>query len=97
MSVAEVRSDQIGKGGIVYVNKTDYQTADLESLINFLSHVYRHIDVDMPAMDSLSLNEAPESHRIRDELSLKGLLQSMMDTLVPLSTALSVMTERFEK
>ena len=88
MSVIEVRNDRIGKGGIVYVNKTDYQTADLESLIKFLGHVYRHIDVDMPAM---GLNEAPESHRICDELSLKGLLQSTMDTLAPLSTAFSVM------
>ena len=94
MSVVEVKN-RIGRDGIVYVSKTDYQTADLESLIKFLSHVYRHIDIDMPAMDSLSLNEAPESHRIRDE-SLKGLLQSTMDRLLPLSTALSVMAERFE-
>ena len=68
--------------------------ADLESLIKFLSHVYQHIDVDMPAM---GLNKAPESHRIRDELSLKELLQSTMDRLVPLSTAFPVMAERCEK
>ena len=92
MSVIEVRS---GKNNIVFVNKTDYQTADFESLIKFLSHVYRHIDIDMPVMDALSISEAPES--LHDELSLKKLLRSTLDTLVPLSTALSVMAEKFEK
>ena len=92
----------------VVVRKTDYMLADLEGLVKFLGHVYGILEShSVPSLESLSLSdearhegeeedddEAPESVRECSHTNLKALLRETVETLQPISSALTNALEK---